>query len=77
MFGARGIATATLTVFGAKENLHSGQYGNYAPNPAFKLAKLLAGMKNDDGRVIIPGFYDGVEITAADKNLLPKYLKTW
>ncbi|MCP9766496.1 M20/M25/M40 family metallo-hydrolase [Lacihabitans sp. LS3-19] len=67
MFGARGIATATLTVFGAKENLHSGQYGNYAPNPAFKLAKLLAGMKDDDGRVIIPGFYDGVEITAADK----------
>ena len=67
MFGARGIATLTLTVYGAKENLHSGQYGNYAPNPAFKLAKLLAGMKDDDGRVIIPGFYDGVNITEADK----------
>lgn len=67
MFGARGIATITLTVFGAKENLHSGQYGNYAPNPALKLAKLLAGMKDDDGRVTIPGFYDGVTITAADK----------
>ena len=50
MFGARGIATLTLTVYGAKENLHSGQYGNYAPNPALKLAKLLAGMKDDDGR---------------------------
>lgn len=67
MFGARGIATLTLTVFGAKENLHSGQYGNYAPNPALKLAKLLAGMKDDDGRVTIPGFYDGVNITVADK----------
>lgn len=67
MFGARGIATLTLTVFGAKENLHSGQYGNYAPNPALKLAKLLAGMKDDDGRVTIPGFYDGVTITEADK----------
>lgn len=67
MFGARGIATITLTVFGAKENLHSGQYGNYAPNPALKLAKLLAGMKDDDGRVTIPGFYDGVTITAAEK----------
>jgi len=67
MFGARGIATLTLTVYGAKENLHSGQYGNYAPNPALKLAKLLAGMKDDDGRVTIPGFYDGVNITAADK----------
>lgn len=67
MFGARGIATLTLTVYGAKENLHSGQYGNYAPNPAMKLAKLLAGMKDDEGRVTIPGFYDGVNITAADK----------
>ena len=67
MFGARGIATLTLTVYGAKENLHSGQYGNYAPNPALKLAKLLAGMKDDDGRVTIPGFYEGVTITEADK----------
>ena len=67
MFGARGIATLTLTVYGAKENLHSGQYGNYAPNPALKLAKLLAGMKDDDGRVTIPGFYEGVNITEADK----------
>jgi acetylornithine deacetylase/succinyl-diaminopimelate desuccinylase-like protein len=66
-FGARGIATLTLTVFGAKENLHSGQYGNYAPNPALKLAKLLAGMKDDDGRVTIPGFYNGISITEADK----------
>jgi acetylornithine deacetylase/succinyl-diaminopimelate desuccinylase-like protein len=67
MFGARGIATATLTVYGAKENLHSGQYGNYAPNPAFKLAQLLAGMKDKDGKVTIPGFYDGVLISDEDK----------
>jgi acetylornithine deacetylase/succinyl-diaminopimelate desuccinylase-like protein len=67
MFGARGISTLTLTVFGAKENLHSGQYGNYAPNPALKLAKLLAGMKDDEGRVTIPGYYDGVNISEADK----------
>lgn len=66
-FGARGIATLTLTVYGAKENLHSGQYGNYAPNPALKLAKLLASMKDDDGRVTIPGYYDGIKITEADK----------
>lgn len=66
-FGARGIATLTLTVYGAKENLHSGQYGNYAPNPALKLAKILAGMKDDDGRVTIPGYYDGIKITEADK----------
>ena len=67
MFGARGIATLTLTIYGPKVNLHSGQYGNYAPNPAFKLAKLLAGMKDDDGRVIIPGYYEGVTNTNADR----------
>jgi acetylornithine deacetylase/succinyl-diaminopimelate desuccinylase-like protein len=66
-FGARGIATITLTVFGAKEDLHSGQYGNYAPNPAFKLARLLATMKDDEGRVLIDGYYDGIEISEADK----------
>lgn len=66
-FGARGIATITLTVFGAKEELHSGQYGNYSPNPAFKLARLLASMKDADGRVLIAGFYDGISISETDK----------
>ncbi len=68
-FGARGIATITLTVFGAKENLHSGQYGNYAPNPAFALARILASMKDKDGRVLIDGFYDGINISEADKKI--------
>jgi acetylornithine deacetylase/succinyl-diaminopimelate desuccinylase-like protein len=71
-FGARGIATITLTVFGAKEDLHSGQYGNYAPNPAFKLARLLASMKDDDGRVLIDGYYDGVEISETDRAYFDK-----
>lgn len=71
-FGARGIATITLTVFGAKEDLHSGQYGNYAPNPAFKLARLLASMKDDDGRVLIDSFYDGIEISETDKAYFDK-----
>ncbi|GHB62338.1 hypothetical protein GCM10007390_15180 [Persicitalea jodogahamensis] len=68
-FGARGIATITLTVFGAKENLHSGQYGNYAPNPAFALARILASMKDKDGRVLIDGFYEGIKISDADKKI--------
>ncbi|MFB0946385.1 MAG: acetylornithine deacetylase/succinyl-diaminopimelate desuccinylase-like protein [Spirosomataceae bacterium] len=71
-FGARGIATITLTVFGAKEDLHSGQYGNYAPNPAFKLARLLASMKDNDGRVLIDSYYDGIEISEADKAYFDK-----
>jgi acetylornithine deacetylase/succinyl-diaminopimelate desuccinylase-like protein len=65
-FGARGIVTATIKVFGPKNNLHSGQYGNFAPNPAFQLSRLLAAMKAEDGKVLIPGFYDGVVISETD-----------
>lgn len=68
-FGARGIATITLKVFGSTYNLHSGQYGNFAPNPTFALAKLLGSMKDESGKVIIPGFYEGVHITEADRKV--------
>ncbi|MGH9803917.1 MAG: M20/M25/M40 family metallo-hydrolase, partial [Candidatus Acidiferrales bacterium] len=61
VFGARGIMTLTLTVYGPAEHLHSGHYGNWAPNPAMRLAALLASMKDDDGKVLIEGFYDDVE----------------
>ncbi len=60
-FGARGIVTANVTVYGATRALHSGHYGNWSPNPAMRLAKLLAGMKDDSGRVLIEGFYSDVE----------------
>jgi acetylornithine deacetylase/succinyl-diaminopimelate desuccinylase-like protein len=60
-FGARGVTGIELTVYGPRRELHSGHYGNWAPNPAMMLAKLLASMKDDDGRVLIKGFYDGVE----------------
>ncbi|MCB0491095.1 MAG: M20/M25/M40 family metallo-hydrolase [Cyclobacteriaceae bacterium] len=66
-FGARGIATATLKVYGPRNALHSGQYGNYAPNPVFAMSKLLAGLKDDNGRVTLPGFYDGIVLSEADK----------
>lgn len=65
-FGARGIATITLKIFGAKNNLHSGQYGNFAPNPVFAASKLLAGMKDESGKVLIPGFYEGVSFSPSD-----------
>ena len=67
VFGNRGIAQATLTVFGPRGPLHSGHYGNYVPNPALRLATLLASMKDEEGRVLIPGFYDGVRLTDADR----------
>ncbi|WP_296705602.1 M20/M25/M40 family metallo-hydrolase [Algoriphagus sp.] len=65
-FGARGIATITLKVFGAKNNLHSGQYGNFAPNPVFTASRLLSAMKDETGKVLIPGFYDGVNFSESD-----------
>ncbi len=61
-FGARGIATITLTTYGPRVPQHSGHYGNYVPNPAIRLARIIASMKDDSGRVTIPGFYDGIEI---------------
>jgi acetylornithine deacetylase/succinyl-diaminopimelate desuccinylase-like protein len=62
IFGARGIATFDMTVYGARAELHSGHYGNWAPNPALLLARLLSSMKDPvNDRVIIEGFYDQVE----------------
>jgi acetylornithine deacetylase/succinyl-diaminopimelate desuccinylase-like protein len=69
-FGARGIATVTLKVYGPRNALHSGQYGNYAPNPVFAMSKLLAGLKDEDGKVTLPGFYDGINLSEADKKAL-------
>lgn len=59
-FGVRGGAGVTITVYGAKGDVHSGNYGNWAPDPSMRLAKLLATMKDDDGRVLIKDFYTGV-----------------
>lgn len=69
-FGGRGIATITLTVFGPRVPQHSGHYGNYVPNPALRLAALLASMKDESGRVVIPGFYDGVELDDDERAIL-------
>jgi acetylornithine deacetylase/succinyl-diaminopimelate desuccinylase-like protein len=57
-------------VFGPRVPVHSGNYGNYTPNPAMRLAQLLASMKDPDGRVVIPGFYDGVVLTDLEKAVL-------
>jgi acetylornithine deacetylase/succinyl-diaminopimelate desuccinylase-like protein len=61
VFGVRGDQNVDVTVYGAKRPLHSGHYGNWAPNPAMTLARLLATMKDADGHVTIAGWYDGVE----------------
>jgi acetylornithine deacetylase/succinyl-diaminopimelate desuccinylase-like protein len=62
-FGARGIVTVTLETYGPKVAQHSGHYGNFLPNPVFDLARIIASLKDELGRVTIPGFYDGIEIS--------------
>ncbi len=59
-FGNRGEIGFDITVYGPVRALHSGHYGNWAPNPAMELARLLASMKDENGRVLIPGYYDDV-----------------
>src|SRR5579872_6458927 len=61
VFGARGDTHLEVTVYGPHRELHSGHYGNWAPNPAMELVHLLAGMKDANGHVLIPSFYDGIK----------------
>jgi acetylornithine deacetylase/succinyl-diaminopimelate desuccinylase-like protein len=70
VYGARGNLTVQLTVVGPKFPLHSGHYGNWAPNPAMRLAELLATMKDDNGKVTIEGFYDAVPPFAAEERAI-------
>jgi acetylornithine deacetylase/succinyl-diaminopimelate desuccinylase-like protein len=59
-FGARGVMGLEMTVFGPVRALHSGHYGNWAPNPLALIANLLASMRDKDGKILIPKFYDNV-----------------
>src|SRR5262249_47077650 len=70
VFGHRGPTRGTLMPHRPTQPLRSGHFGNYVPNPAIRLARLLASMKDDQGRVTIPGYYDRIRLTAAEKKLL-------
>ncbi|MEK6629479.1 MAG: M20/M25/M40 family metallo-hydrolase [Acidobacteriota bacterium] len=59
-YGNRGVVDLNVTVYGPVRGLHSGHYGNWAPNPAMRLAQLLASMKDATGHVLVAGFYDDV-----------------
>lgn len=69
-FGARGITTMTIKVHGPTFPLHSGHYGNFAPNPALRLSQLLSSMKDETGRVLIPGYYEGIQLTDEVKKIM-------
>ncbi len=58
--GLRGMIYTELEVRGAKNDLHSGMYGGAAPNPFVALAQMLAKLKDENGHILIPGFYDGM-----------------
>ncbi|MEO8026007.1 MAG: M20/M25/M40 family metallo-hydrolase [Bryobacteraceae bacterium] len=71
VFGARGVTSINITVYGPKHELHSGHYGNWAPNPAMALSRLLASMKDDDGRILVEDYYKGViPLSAAEKRAI-------
>jgi acetylornithine deacetylase/succinyl-diaminopimelate desuccinylase-like protein len=71
VFGVRGDCHLDLTVYASRRPLHSGHYGNWAPNPAMMLAKLLASMKDDNGNVIVKDFYaDVIPFTVSETKAL-------
>ncbi|NIR42815.1 MAG: dipeptidase [Gemmatimonadetes bacterium] len=69
--GLRGMVYMEVGLKGPRQDLHSGQYGGAVVNPANALARIIAQLKDDEGRISIPGFYDAVkELTAAEKKAL-------
>jgi acetylornithine deacetylase/succinyl-diaminopimelate desuccinylase-like protein len=58
--GLRGMIYTELEVRGAKTDLHSGMYGGAAPNPFVALAQIISKLKDENGHILIPGFYDGI-----------------
>ena len=69
--GLRGMIYTELEVRGAKTDLHSGMYGGAAPNPFMALAHMIAKLKDEEGKILIPGFYDGMIPPS------PEELKAW
>lgn len=67
----RGMLGEEVIITGADRDLHSGHFGGAAANPIHILAKIIAGLHDENGRVTVPNFYDGVEETPAD------ILKSW
>jgi len=72
-FGARGTIDLELTVYGPVKGLHDGHYGNWVPNPIVRLTHLIDSMRNEEGRILIKGFYDDVKAPSdAERTALAK-----
>ena len=73
VFGARGTLDLDLTVYGPVKGLHDGHYGNWVPNPIVRLTHLIDSMRDENGRILIKGFYDQVRApTSVEKEALAK-----
>ncbi|MEU2510407.1 dipeptidase [Streptomyces syringium] len=79
--GMRGLTDCQIDLFGPDQDIHSGSFGGAVPNPATEAARLVAALHDEDRRVAIPGFYDGVvELTDRERELfaeLPFDEKQW
>ncbi len=72
-YGLKGLCYMELDVTGPNRDLHSGSYGGAVRNPINALANIIAKLKNEKGKILIPGFYDDViELTAAEKEEFKK-----
>ncbi|WP_439879599.1 M20/M25/M40 family metallo-hydrolase [Pontibacter sp. MBLB2868] len=72
-FGVRGILMLDLTLYTATTDMHSGHFGNFTPNAALEMGHLLALLKDRDGKVKVPGFYDGiVPLTAQEHEVIDR-----
>jgi acetylornithine deacetylase/succinyl-diaminopimelate desuccinylase-like protein len=69
--GLRGLVYTEIEARGAATDLHSGVYGGAAPNPLFALCEIISKLKDEDGRILIPGFYDAWASPTDDE------LKAW
>lgn len=67
-YGLRGLVYMEVRLEGANRDLHSGVYGGAAPNPIHAAAWMIAKLKGEDGRILVPGFYDAVrELTEEER----------
>ena len=68
-YALRGVVALELIIKGPSHDLHSGVYGGAIENPAYVLCKIIAGLKDDQGRITIPGIYDDVRPLSAEERL--------
>jgi acetylornithine deacetylase/succinyl-diaminopimelate desuccinylase-like protein len=68
--GMRGLTDCQIDLYGPDQDIHSGSFGGAVPNPATEAARLVAALHDENRRVAVPGFYDGVvELTEREREL--------